>query len=797
MSCTNAAGAPIPCSGWAVYDSYVTDPRYQRYFTIAWTCLFAVAFLLTLPGILGWLRSGQWKEGSLAGRLGLYEDMSGGYRRIDSTEPAPSTVKRTRVPRPLLAISAAVKSFALATPPLPSFLSLDCIPLLRPRRAPSCHPTRNLLPFSLGTLLLALLIPAFFLAMLLPESELRTNPNRFGFLALAAIPPTFVLSSKNGAVQWLLGKGWTSVNFLHRWLGRMMVLLVLLHFYFWTIQYAPSHQVTEFLSGTKEQRGIGALVFLLIIAISSAGPLRRFSYPAFFVLHYVGIIGFLVFVNKHTIYAQGWATYSVLGIYGLDILGRLAGMRVRYVEVEAMEGGMVRVAMRGLHGGWRAGQHVSLRLFFTPPSPTPFSLFRSFEAHPFSISNAPPSHGILNASSPERGAELFVRSCGKGSWTGDLYDTALLGRKVAQAQADERAREGGDGRRKTFHMLALVEGPYGGLGTFVAVEQETVLLVAGGSGMSFTLGVLDEVVGRRKQNGQGGKIEVVWAVRDKAQIAWFEEPLRTLINSVSSISNLTITLRIYLTCDPTLTTEPSAAPLNASTYPPSASSPAFAPLPHTQLIYARPHLASLVHDTLAAALAPCGNCYPVCRCGDIDGDGICANDEEECCGGPGPANGIELLGGSSEDDEKKGEKDMIDEVQVLPKSGKSCCSPTKGIDSTTSTQDDDILELDPPSTSTPACCSSKPGKGVEAEKAPACGGGCCAGTGGACCSGGVEGVREPKEEGPVRVRTAGMAVVVCGPGNMIAEMRNAVARVPIAKQARVGGIDLHSEYFSL
>ena len=235
------------------------------------------------------------------------------------------------------------------------------------------------MPFSLGNLVLVLLIPAFFLATLLPESQLRANPNRFGFLALAAIPPMFVLSSKNGAVQWLLGKGWTSVNFLHRWLGRAMVLMVLLHFYFWTVQvsassngggsrsltslgglshsppsqWADTHQVMEFLSGTKEQRGIGALVFLLIIAVSSAGPLRRFSYPLFFTLHYIWIISFLVFINKHTIYAQGWATYSVLAIYGLDIVGRLAGMRVRYVEVEPMEGGMVRVGMRGLHGGWR------------------------------------------------------------------------------------------------------------------------------------------------------------------------------------------------------------------------------------------------------------------------------------------------------------------------------------------------------------------------------------------------------------------------------------------------------------
>lgn len=239
-----------------------------------------------------------------------------------------------------------------------------------------------------------------------------------------------------------------------------------------------------------------------------------------------------------------------------------------------------------------------------------------------------------------------------------------------------------------------------------------------------------------------------------------------LIDSVSSIPDLTISLRIFLTCDPTLTTELSSAPPTASTYPPSASPTTFAPLPHTQLIYARPHLATLVHDTLAAALAPCGNCYPVCRCGELDGDGICANDEEECCGGPGPANGIELLGGGSEGEDKKGEKDMFDEVQVLPKVT-SCCSPRAPTDSTASRDDDsDILEL-ASSTSAPACCLSKPGKGVEAEKPPACGGGCCAGTGGACCSGGVEGVREPKQVGPVRVRTGGMAVIVCGPGNMI------------------------------
>lgn len=107
------------------------------------------------------------------------------------------------------------------------------------------------------------------------------------------------------------------------------------------------------MRGDKEVRGLTALAFLLLIAFSSAGPVRKYSYPVFFVLHYVGIVGFLVFVNRHTIYARGWATWSVVAIYGLDIVGRLASMRIRYVEVEAMEGGMVRVGMTGVRGGWR------------------------------------------------------------------------------------------------------------------------------------------------------------------------------------------------------------------------------------------------------------------------------------------------------------------------------------------------------------------------------------------------------------------------------------------------------------
>lgn len=256
------------------------------------------------------------------------------------------------MPNLILSISALLKSISLTTPRLPSFFSR--LPSFTfDKRTPSCHPSKPRFPFSFGTFLLVSLIPILFVATLLPESQLAANPNRFGFLALASIPPLFILSAKNGIVSYLTGKGWNSINFLHRWLGRIVVLIVLLHFYFWTIQWSNSNQLGLFLSSEKEIRGLTALAFLILIGLSSMKPMRKFSYPLFFVLHYVGIIGFLFFVNRHSIYAQGWATWSVVGIYGLDLVGRLKGLRIRYVEVEALEGGMTRVGITGVRGGWR------------------------------------------------------------------------------------------------------------------------------------------------------------------------------------------------------------------------------------------------------------------------------------------------------------------------------------------------------------------------------------------------------------------------------------------------------------
>jgi ferric-chelate reductase len=227
-----------------VYDSYVTDPQYADYFTYGWTSALALAFLIAAPSIVAYGTSGRWREGGLVGKLGVYEDTKGGgYSSLSPADDRRVVDPPAKaVPRParkvLLYVQALVASVTLRTLAVPRWMDPSRLPFLSrlSSSSASCHPSNPRLPFSIGSLVTVGGLVALVLCTLLPESQLAENPNRFGFLALASLPPLFLLSAKSGPVMWLTGKGWTGVNFLHRWMGRIVVLLVLLHFYFWTVQ---------------------------------------------------------------------------------------------------------------------------------------------------------------------------------------------------------------------------------------------------------------------------------------------------------------------------------------------------------------------------------------------------------------------------------------------------------------------------------------------------------------------------------------------------------------------------------
>jgi len=66
-------------------------------------------------------------------------------------------------------------------------------------------------------------------------------------------------------------------------------------------------------------------------------------------------------------------------------------------------------------------------------------------------------------------------------------------------------------------VQVLIDGPYGGSSVDLG-DYETVLLLSGGSGITFTLGLLDDIVGRcirkGRMNGEKTKrIELSWCIR--------------------------------------------------------------------------------------------------------------------------------------------------------------------------------------------------------------------------------------------------------------------------------------------
>ena len=63
----------------------------------------------------------------------------------------------------------------------------------------------------------------------------------------------------------------------------------------------------------------------------------------------------------------------------------------------------------------------------------------------------------------------------------------------------------------------MIDGPYGG-STIDIGQYGDVLLMAGGSGITFTLSLLDDIVGRVVRLGRSGgektrRIEFAWCIR--------------------------------------------------------------------------------------------------------------------------------------------------------------------------------------------------------------------------------------------------------------------------------------------
>ncbi|KAI0640857.1 iron reductase [Trametes meyenii] len=510
------------------YNSYVEDPKWQRKFSIIWAAGVSIAVLASLPQVVRALRRGRLVRGWL---WGVTEDPKGrNYTPAASTDAVPPKSRRR-----VFGVLETLRSATLWSIP---GVELD-----------------------LGQMVVIAAYLVLVIMCITMKVPLMDNPNRAGFLALAQFPVVFLFGTKNSILSLLLGPGhgYEKLNYIHRWAGRGIFIGSAVHGAIWI----NNHLVygLPILGQQKETSGVAAFGVLCILVLTSFRPIRRFFYQWFFVVHVLGYVAFFITICYHTIYAAPWI-FPPLAFYGFDMLLRLFRYRIKDATLVPVDNNMTLIHVHDCDGGWVAGQHVRLRVFFSG---------RVFESHPLTIVNAPASSSCIP------GSALTLVARVRGDWT----------RAINQFATKEQERISEKGEQPGVPVQVMIDGPYGGSSIDLG-DYESVLLVAGGSGATFTLGLLDDIVARcvklgRRNGEKTRRIEFAWCIRSYGCIQWFAPMLMEIANTVAGTS-LDLHVSIFVTC----LCNPEAVPA----------------IPNSDVVITRPSVTALLRDLVTPPAHP-------------------------------------------------------------------------------------------------------------------------------------------------------------------------------------------------
>ncbi|RPD56546.1 incomplete iron reductase [Lentinus tigrinus ALCF2SS1-7] len=351
-----------------------------------------------------------------------------------------------------------------------------------------------------------------------------SEPVRAGFVAVSQVPVIVILGSKNNLVGMLIGFGYERLNYFHRFAGRMFILAANVHaigyFYSWSIDgtFAKSIMIPKFTNGL-----VALICADLILLLSTDFVRQRFYNSIFIPSHVVLAVIMCVTLAMHYPICVPYVVVAA-AVYGLDRFMRLIKSRVVMARLRPLPDlGMTRVEIPGLNSGWRAGQHVRLRVLSFG-----MGWRRWAETHPFtiaSVSRCPSGEGLV----------LMVKKA--GDWTNKLYDLAQ--------RADYSEANGLGGA-----VQVIVEGPYGGPGHAIFSSFSGALFVAGGSGITFALAAVQDLMKKDLEyRSRVRAMELVWCIQDPSALTPLIPLFSTLV-AQSQEAYASLRISVYYTRAP-------------------------------------------------------------------------------------------------------------------------------------------------------------------------------------------------------------------------------------------------------
>ncbi|PHH77528.1 hypothetical protein CDD80_505 [Ophiocordyceps camponoti-rufipedis] len=351
----------------------------------------------------------------------------------------------------------------------------------------------------------AMLVTLYFIANLLiffigldysGMPMLSNVGSRSAWLALGNLVVVAALVLKFTPLTWLTGRSYDRLNILHRVSGTMTVVWVIIHTGCYCAYFVKMGRAQRLLQ-KSDVCGIVAGLAMFLLAVSGFLLRKRF-YDTFYYLHVSLWILVLVMTALHQQKLDGHAVVILVAVLGgvwlVDRLLRLVSFTIGAVgnsaRLKKLPDESTRVLLAKPPLGAVPGSHCFLWVPGVQPSMT----------HPLTLAGLNPP-------------ELIVGPGGGFSESLGNYAGAHAGRPI----------------------FAAVEGPYGL--TPDPAAYSSVIAIAGGSGITFTLGCVLNML--RFDHNQ--RVLFVWIVRTTASLEGIRHRLAALQNDPRVVVRLFVT----------------------------------------------------------------------------------------------------------------------------------------------------------------------------------------------------------------------------------------------------------------
>jgi predicted ferric reductase len=409
--------------------------------------------------------------------------------------------------------------------------------------------------------------------------------SRSGIMSVINMIPLFLLAGRNNPIIKLTGISFDTMNLMHRWFGRIVILEALAHTICWIANKVQSKGwavVQASITGSEfiMTGFIGTVAFTFLL-LQSPSPVRHSFYEVFLHGHIVGAALALGAVWVHLKERpQQFMLYGVVAIWAAERFMRFARLVVNNVgnggssaDVEVLPGDALRITVKMARPwSFRPGQHAYLYM----PS---IGLWTN---HPFSIAwseEEEDPHHIDEKGLPMNSTDLALQKS-KTSMSFIVRRRTGFTDKLFQ-----KANLSATGAIST---TCFAEGPYGGEDLS---SYGTVMLWAAGIGITHQVPhVRDIVAGYANGTVATRRLTLVWIIQSPEHLEW----IRTWMTQILSMPRRREILKILL-----FVTRPRST---KEIHSPSSS---------VQMFPGRPNVQSLVDQEMqegigAACVSTCG-----------------------------------------------------------------------------------------------------------------------------------------------------------------------------------------------